>query len=83
MSKSNLSAAPALKPVAPTKIILKAQEVADYLGVHIATVWRAKKLGTLPAPVKITQGRIGWLLADLNKHLGIDSHNGAANTNTK
>lgn len=45
--------------------ILGIDEVVRLSGLSPATVWRAIKAGTFPAPVRISARRVGWRASDI------------------
>ncbi|MFN3259893.1 MAG: helix-turn-helix transcriptional regulator [Pikeienuella sp.] len=47
-----------------TAVTWNADEVAAYLGCHVATVWRKVHSGDLPKPIKIV-GRTVWRRAEI------------------
>lgn len=44
--------------------LLKAEQVADLLAIHVRSVWRQSSAGELPKPVRIG-GATRWRLADI------------------
>ena len=40
--------------------VLSRREVAAILGISLPTLWRQVKRGALPAPFRISPGRVGW-----------------------
>lgn len=54
-----------------TKTLLKANEVAEYLGCSLASVWRYAKNGTIPAPLKIGD-LTRWRLEDIEQLVARD-----------
>jgi predicted DNA-binding transcriptional regulator AlpA len=40
-------------------------ELARIRGVSVVTIWRERQRGSLPPPVRLSAGRIGWRRADV------------------
>lgn len=49
--------------------VLKPREVAEITGLSATTIWRERQRGTFPDPIKISAGRLGWRVSDLNAWL--------------
>jgi prophage regulatory protein len=49
--------------------ILRFPEVRKRTGLGRTTAWEQIKKGRFPAPVKITEHRIGWLESEINAWL--------------
>lgn len=45
--------------------ILRVRHVAELLCCSPSTVWRARRDGTIPEPVRVTAGVVGWRVGDL------------------
>ncbi|MFN3722865.1 MAG: helix-turn-helix transcriptional regulator [Paracoccaceae bacterium] len=48
--------------------LFSAREVSHFYGVGITTVWRWRKLGLIPKPVRIGR-RTFWCSIELDQHL--------------
>ena len=57
-------------------VLLTAREAAEFLGISYAAFNAGKKKGIYPEPVKISESRIMWNVADLVKWI----ENGGAKT---
>lgn len=44
---------------------LSVGEVVEKTGLSRTTIWRMRRVGSFPHPVRISQGRIGFRLSDL------------------
>jgi prophage regulatory protein len=59
--------------VEPEPIILAAvlspRQVAAYLGLSLATVWRLVRSGRLPQPIRLSPNRCGWRRAEIDRWL--------------
>lgn len=40
--------------------ILRPRVVSERLGLSLTTLWRMTKRGTLPRPIQISAGAVGW-----------------------
>lgn len=49
--------------------ILRKNQVAEMLGVSMATVDKKKRSGAFPQPIKLGTHAIGWLTADIQRWL--------------
>jgi prophage regulatory protein len=45
--------------------ILRGDEVYRLVGLHAVTVWRLRKAGKFPRPVKLGGNSIGWIESDI------------------
>ncbi len=39
---------------------LSARELSALTGLSAATIWRLRKRGELPEPIRLSPGRVGW-----------------------
>lgn len=49
----------------PDDAHVRVRHVAAILNCSVATVWRARKAGRIPAPRKVTTGIVAWRVGDL------------------
>jgi excisionase family DNA binding protein len=49
--------------------ILTVAQTATLLGVSVPTVRRLRKAKKLPAPIRLSERRIGWRAGDLIEHI--------------
>jgi predicted DNA-binding transcriptional regulator AlpA len=49
--------------------ILSAKQAADLFGVSIATFRRGYWAGEIPAPIRLSERRLGWRIRDFLEHL--------------
>ena len=49
--------------------IIAAPQVAHLTALSRTTIWRAVRAGNFPAPIKLTPGRIGWFLDEIEAFL--------------
>ena len=40
--------------------ILRPRELANHVGLSLATVWRLRRRGDLPEPIRLSPGCVGW-----------------------
>lgn len=40
--------------------VLRPRELADCLGLSLTTVWRLRRRGALPQPIRLSPGCVGW-----------------------
>jgi prophage regulatory protein len=50
--------------------ILRPREVAERLGLSVTTVWRLRKRGELPPPIRVSPGAVGWRADEIDAWLG-------------
>jgi predicted DNA-binding transcriptional regulator AlpA len=51
------------------KDMLTAQEVADRLAISIRTLYRLRKMGAFPAPVRYNQKLVRWSKTDIDAYI--------------
>lgn len=51
------------------KDMLTTQEVADRLAISIRTLYRLRKRGSLPEPVKYNRKLVRWKKADIDEYI--------------
>ena len=49
--------------------ILRPKQLAKYLSISLATLWRLNKRGELPQKIQISQKAVGWSTADIDDWL--------------
>lgn len=49
--------------------VLSARQVADLLGISIATLRRQYWAGRLPTAIRLSERRVGWRVQDLLAHI--------------
>ena len=40
--------------------ILRPRELAGYVGLSLATLWRLRRAGSLPEPIRLSTNCVGW-----------------------
>lgn len=55
----------ALPPDIARRRIMKAQDAAAFCGVSVNTLRNMREAGTIPAPIQLSERRIGWRIGDL------------------
>jgi prophage regulatory protein len=53
----------------PDDAILRVHPTARICGCGPATIWRGSRLGTFPAPVKLSPKITGWRVGELRRYL--------------
>lgn len=48
-----------------TQVVLKRSEMLKIVGMGYTTVWRLEKDGKFPARRRLSVGRVGWLLSEV------------------
>jgi len=48
-----------------TQVVLKRSEMLKLVGLGYTTCWRLEKAGQFPARVRLSVGRVGWLLSEV------------------
>ena len=49
--------------------VLSIKQVAAMISLSAVTIWRMRRHGDFPAPIRLSPGRIGFLEADVTKWL--------------
>ncbi len=49
--------------------IIRPRELADKIGLSLATIWRLRKRGDLPEPIRLSPGAVGWRLSAIDSWL--------------
>ena len=49
--------------------ILRPRELADRIGLSLATLWRLRRRGDLPEPIRLSPGCVGWRTSDIEAWL--------------
>jgi prophage regulatory protein len=44
----------------PHDRILRPRELASYVGLSLATLWRLRRAGSLPEPLRLSKNCVGW-----------------------
>ena len=58
-------AAPESTELTPGLRILSPRQISDVLGLSLCTLWRMRRRGELPDPIRISAGRVGWRESDV------------------
>lgn len=53
----------------PHAEIISPRDVRLIVGIAPVTIWRLRREGKFPPPLRLTKGRIGWRRADLERWL--------------
>jgi predicted DNA-binding transcriptional regulator AlpA len=56
-------------PSKPTDSIIRPRALADRLGLSLATLWRLRRRGDLPEPIRLSPGCVGWRTSDIEAWL--------------
>lgn len=57
------------KPFDPHAEIISPRHVRLIVGIAPITIWRLRREGKFPPPLRLTKGRIGWRRSDLERWL--------------
>jgi predicted DNA-binding transcriptional regulator AlpA len=49
--------------------IIRPRELAARIGLSLATIWRLRRRGDLPEPIRLSPGCVGWHLSDIDTWL--------------
>jgi prophage regulatory protein len=60
---------PATYPSQDRDRILRPRELAGYVGLSLATLWRLRRRGDLPEPIRLSPGCVGWRSSDIERWL--------------
>ena len=58
-----------VKPFDPDAEVVKARHLRLVVGLAPVTIWRLRRAGQFPPPLRLSAGRIGWRRADLEQWL--------------
>jgi prophage regulatory protein len=58
-----------MRPRALSDRIVRPAEVAEALGVSKVTLWRMRRRGDLPAPLRISANAVGWRESTVSRWL--------------
>ena len=53
----------------PLALIIGPRHLRLVVGLSVVTVWRLRRAGLFPVPLKLSAGRIGWRKSDLDQWL--------------
>ncbi len=53
----------------PSDRILRPRELADRIGLSLATLWRLRRRGDLTEPIRLSPGCVGWRSSDIERWL--------------
>jgi prophage regulatory protein len=49
--------------------ILRPRQLADRFGLSLATLWRLRRRGDLPEPIRLSPGCVGWRTSEIDAWL--------------
>jgi prophage regulatory protein len=49
--------------------IIRPRELAERIGLSLATIWRLRRRGDLPDPIRLSPGCVGWRISDIDAWL--------------
>lgn len=58
--------------------LLRAREVARYLGIGVSTVWLWNKQGKIPKPFKLTPSTTVWKHSEIQAFIKGQTHEGSS-----
>jgi prophage regulatory protein len=61
--------APSPSPSTSQDRILRPRELASYVGLSLATLWRLRRSGSLPEPIRLSPGCVGWRTSVVDRWL--------------
>jgi prophage regulatory protein len=53
----------------PSDRILRPRNLSARLGLSLATLWRLRRRGDLPEPIRLSPGCVGWRASDIEAWL--------------
>ncbi len=56
-------------PTPPLTRILSLRQVIEITGLSPATIWRMRRRGEMPEPIRLSPGRVGWRESDIERWL--------------
>lgn len=60
------------------RMLMRPRELARALGVSTTTLWRMRRRGDLPDPIRISPGAVGWRADEIDEWLASRPRVGAA-----
>jgi len=49
--------------------IIRPRELTERIGLSLATIWRLRRRGDLPEPIRLSPGCVGWRTSDIDAWL--------------
>jgi prophage regulatory protein len=49
--------------------IIRPRDLADRIGLSLATLWRLRRRGDLPEPIRLSPGCVGWRTSQIEAWL--------------
>ncbi len=49
--------------------ILRPRELAGYVGLSVCTIWRLRRRGDLPQPLRLSKNCVGWRTSTVDRWL--------------
>ena len=71
-----MSNATALNLTPPQDRILRPRELASYVGLSLATLWRLRRAGSLPEPLRLSPNCVGWRISVVDAWLATRTNTG-------
>ena len=56
--------------------ILRPRELAGYVGLSLATLWRLRRTGALPEPIRLSANCVGWRVSVVDAWLATRAQTG-------
>lgn len=69
-----MSPAVSTAPTHPQDRILRPRELAGYIGLSLATLWRLRRTGSLPEPIRLSPNCVGWRTSVIDSWLAARAH---------
>jgi len=69
-----ISTATAANSTASHDRILRPRELASYVGLSLATLWRLRKAQSLPEPIRLSTNCVGWRISVIDAWLATRNH---------
>lgn len=54
--------------------ILRPRELSRHIGLSLATLWRLRRRGELPEPIRLSPGCVGWRASEVETWLQARAH---------
>ncbi len=54
--------------------ILRPRELAGYVGLSLATLWRLRRTQSLPEPIRLSKNCVGWRISVIDAWLATRNH---------
>lgn len=65
------------RPYDPAADIVRPRHIREATGLSATSIWRMRQRGDFPEPIRLSEGAVGWLRADIVAWLASRGRTGA------